>query len=107
MATCSKCGEKFKYSTMKSMFISPFYKLKCDKCNVRLKITKKTNRINSILTFTPLVFSGVFFSDILVFLTRFTQNDSVSYWLYIAIYTAWATIINNVNFPWTKYEQNN
>ena len=104
MVACPKCGEKFKYSIIKSMFISPFYKLKCDKCNVILKITKKTSRINSILTFVPLTFMGVFLNEIITFFTRFTQKDSISFWIWIAIYTAWATIINNVNFSWTEYE---
>lgn len=64
MRVCPKCGENFKYRFIKNMFVSPFYKLKFDKCNTRLKITKKADSINSILTFVPLTFLGVFIMNL-------------------------------------------
>ena len=104
MRVCPKCGENIKYKFMKNMFGSPFYKLKCDKCNTRLKVTKKADRINSMLTFVPLTFWGVFYYELINFFTRFTKNYSISFWIWVAIYITWAIIINNVNFPWAEYE---
>ncbi|MFU7515478.1 hypothetical protein [Clostridium sp. HCS.1] len=101
---CPKCREKFKYRFIKNMFGSPFYKLKCHKCNTRFKLTKKADRINLMLTFVPLTFGGVFYYELINFFTRFTQNDSTSFWVWVCIYITWSTIINNFNFPWAEYE---
>lgn len=101
---CPKCREKFKYEIMKIIFLSPFYKLKCDKCNTKLKVSKKTNNINSILTCLPFAFNIIFSANIIDFFTRFTGNSDVSFWILIFIFTVWGTITNNINFPWTKYE---
>jgi len=104
---CPKCKEEFKYGIMKIIFLSPFYKLKCDKCNTKLRVSKKINNINSTLTFIPLIFIVLFSSDILDFFTRFTNNSDVSFWICIFICVVWGTIINNFNFPWIKYEEKN
>lgn len=47
MRICPNCEKSFKYNIILNIFCSPWYKLRCDKCNTRIELTKKTNNINS------------------------------------------------------------
>ena len=103
MRVCPKCGENFKNRVIKILLGRPFYKLKCDKCNTRLKETEKTIKINSILQVIFLTIIAVFQSEIISALTTFTKNQSISFWGWVVIFTGCSIIINNAKFPWTKY----
>lgn len=105
MSVSPKCKVKLKYRVIENIFRGKANKLKCNICNIEIKTTKKTNKINSIIASLPL-FSLVFCEhDIINFITNFTKNDSVSQWILICIVAVWGMIIYNGNFPWNEYEE--
>lgn len=104
MRICPNCEKRFKYKIISNMFCSPWHKLRCDKCNSRIELTKKTNNINSIIVTLPIMFYMIFSEKIINFITNFTKNESVSIWRLIVMYALWGIIIYNGDFPWTKYK---
>ncbi len=104
MRVCPNCEKKFKYNIISNMFFSPWYKLRCDKCNYRIELSKKTNKINSIIVTFPIMFYAIFSDKIINFITDFTKSESVSIWELIVMYSFWGTIVYNGHFPWTKYK---
>ncbi|WP_195989438.1 hypothetical protein [Clostridium sp. D53t1_180928_C8] len=105
MSVCPKCKVKLKYRVIENIFRGKANKLKCNICNIEIKITKKTNKINSIIA-SLLLFLLVFYGhDIINFITNFTENDSVSQCILICIVAVWGMIIYNGNFPWSEYEE--
>ncbi|MDB1940574.1 hypothetical protein [Clostridium tertium] len=104
MRICPNCEKRFKYKIISNIFCSPWYKLRCDKCNTRIELTKKTNNINSIVVTLPIMFYVIFSEKIMNFIINFTKNESVSVWGLIVMYVLWGIIIYNGHFPWTKYK---
>lgn len=74
MRVCPNCEKKFKYKIISNMFFSPWYKLRCDKCNYRIELSKKTNKINSIIVTFPIMFYAIFSDKIINFITDFTKS---------------------------------
>lgn len=104
MRICPNCGKRFRYMIISNIFCSPWYKLRCDKCNTRIELTKETNTINSIIVTLPIILYGIFSDKIINFITDFTKNESVSIWGLIVMYVLWCTIIYNGHYPWIKYK---
>lgn len=105
MSRCPKCIEKFKGLFIDNIFRVNFNKLTCSYCNSKIKIKKKTNKINSILANIPLVLIILFWADMLSFLANFTHNNSISKWILTCIIAIWGIIIYNCNFPWVEFEE--
>ncbi|MDU4883405.1 hypothetical protein [uncultured Clostridium sp.] len=104
MSICPKCGLKLKYKIIENTFKIKSNKLKCNNCNTRLEVTKKTDMINSTLVSSPIIL-GVFYGhDIINFITIFTKSNSISKWLLIFIMAAWGTIIYNGIFSWSQFQ---
>ena len=74
MRICPNCEKSFKYNIILNIFCSPWYKLRCDKCNTRIELTKKTNNINSIIVTLPIMFYMIFSEKIINFITDFTKS---------------------------------
>lgn len=105
MSRCPKCKEDFKGLFIENIFRVNSNKLNCNYCNSKIKITKKTNKINSILANIPLVLIIFWGHDILSFLTGFTHNNSISKWILICIIAIWGILVYNYNFPWVEFEE--
>ena len=104
MRYCPNCNNKLKVFNNQSIFTTKSYDLKCDKCNTQFSHSQLTDRYNTICTV-------IFFSVILIFI------DDIQYYINILVHNIFTanviimaltlivfTIINNYNFPWTKYE---
>ena len=104
MSICPKCGIKLKCEIIQNAFKIKSNKLKCNNCNTRLELTKKTDMINSTLASIPIMLGGFYGHDIINFITIFTKSDSISKSLLIFIMSVWGIIIYNGIFPWSQFK---
>lgn len=105
MCSCPKCGAKLKFLFIENIFRVKVNNLRCSLCNTKIKMSKKSSKINSIISIIPLILIVFWGKYIINFITNFTQNNKISEWILIFIMTAWGTIIYNCNFPWDEFEE--
>lgn len=107
MRICPNCQKKFKYPLKFIFLTDKIYKLKCDKCNVELKQSKKTAGINSLVSLIPLIPAILYFDELLIFLDKITFNHNTSISLFVLAFIVWNFFLFNIDLPWTKYEISN
>lgn len=107
MGVCPKCKSKQKYKFTGNLYKIKDNKFRCYRCNTKLNLTKRTNRINYIIAITPLILNIFWGNEIMNFITKFTDNRKVSEWVWIILIAMWGFIMYNSIFSWSQFEEDN
>ncbi|CDM70166.1 Hypothetical protein CM240_3049 [Clostridium bornimense] len=104
MKYCPHCNNKLKLFSKESFNVTRSYALKCDKCNNKFSHTLLTDRYNTISTVFFFSIILVFFDDIQYYINLLVHNNFTANVIIFCLVLIGFIIINNFNFPWTRYE---
>lgn len=104
MKYCPHCNNKLKLFSKESFLVGRSYALKCDKCNNEFSHTLLTDRYNTISTVLFFSIILVYFDDIQYYITKLVHYNFTANVIIMFLALIGFNIINNFNFPWTRYE---